>query len=165
MKQTRRCYLTRVNNNQGFVLLEVLISMMILAISMTAILRGFMIAMSTVRDNQQIEVASLLAQSLLDDFELEPPKKGKMDGSFLDDERFGEPFKDYSWEIDVEEERVTYDEIPKDPLQELEPLYNMELKIIFDDGRYKRSVPLVINTRIMDVQLFSQTAIQNNQLF
>lgn len=153
------------SKKKAFVLLEVLISMLILAVATTAILRGFIIAMSTVRENMLAETSILLAQSLLDDFELEPPKKGKLDGKFEDDERFGEPFTAFFWEIDVDEERVKYDEIPKDPLQELEPLYNMELRIIYDDGKYKRSNTLVLNTRLLDLQLFSQDAIQKNQLF
>lgn len=149
----------------AFVLLEVMISLLILTFSMTAILRGFVIAMSTVRENRLIETSSLLAQSLLDDYEIELPTEGKKDGSFSDDGRFEDAFKNFYWERVIEEEDVDYDEIPKDPLQEMEPLLNIRLKIIYDDGRYKRFTTLVVDTRLLDVQLFSQNAIQQNQLF
>jgi hypothetical protein len=150
---------------RAFVLIEVLVAMVLLAISMTAILRGFIIALSTIRENRLQETAMLLAQSLLDDYEIEPPTEGRQDGAFREDLRFAEGFENFYWERRVEEVDVDYDEIPKSPLQKFEPLYEMELRIIYDDGRFKKYTPLVLNTMLLDVQLFSSRSIQENQLY
>jgi len=150
---------------KSFVLLEVIISMLILAISMTAILRGFTIALSTIRVNRIVEISSHLAQSLLDDYDIVPPPTGYEEGDFSNDSRFGEQFEDYYWERRVDEEDIRYDDIPSDPLQEFEPIYDVELRIIYDNGKLRSFVPLTITTRLIETETFSENAISGNQLY
>ena len=161
----KKTLLGRKKRKASFILLEVIVAMLILAVGMTAILRGFMMALSTIRENRVIEQAALLAETLMDDYEVEPPLDGKKDGAFEDDDRFGDDYAFFYWERDVDEEKLKYNDRPRNPLQELEPVYDMELKIIYDDGNYRRFEAIVIHTRLSDIQLFSDDAIQANQLF
>ena len=140
--------------------------MMILSIALVGLLRGFIVSMEAMRDIRITTTASLLAESLLEDYELEPPLEGSEDGSFLDDSRFGEPFVDYRWEREVEEIEPDYDEIPRSPLQDEEPIYRMDLRIIYDSEQLRDPVvPIQITTYLMQPQIFSDDAVRSNQLF
>ncbi len=155
----------RFKRDRSFVLLEVTVALIILAVAMTGILRGFVIGLNSIRMNKIALSATLLAESMLEDFELEPPIEGRDEGEFADDDRFGEDFKNFKWRYQVKEEEVDYDDIPKDPLQEPEPLYELELDIIYDDGRHQPFVPVSVTTYLLDTQLFSTDALQSSQLF
>lgn len=150
---------------RAFVLIEVMVALVILAVAMTAILKGFVTVLATIRENTTATRAALLAETLMDDFELEPPVEGEADGSFADDIRFGEEYAAYFWEFEVEEVEIKYDGFPSNPLQEQEPLYEMTLRIIYDDKQYRRFVPVTVTTYLLDSEVFSREAMQSSQLF
>ncbi len=160
MKALTSCKVSR----RSFVLLEVTLSLLILSVTMGAALRGYVLGMNAIRENRILSVATIMAETLLDDLEIEPPVPGRTNGSFEQDPRFGEAFKDWSWERKVETEEIRYKERSRNPLQDPEPLYTMELIIRYDDGRRHRT-PLIINTYLLGAQVFSENAIQQNQLF
>jgi hypothetical protein len=149
----------------SFVLLEVLVALLILGVAMTAVLRGFMMTNHALRENLIVLEATYLADSLVQDFELEPPLPGRHDGEFADDPRFGERFERYQWELEVEEEAIRYRKVPRKALQDPEPLYPFTLRIIYDDGQYRRFVPVQVDSALLETQLFSDNALQANQLF
>jgi hypothetical protein len=148
----------------AFVLLEVTLSLLILAVTMGAALRAYIMGMNAIRENRILTVATLMAETLMDDLEIEPPIPGRMGGSFKDDPRFGEAYSVWSWERMIEEEEIKYEQKSNNPLQEAEPLYTMELKILYDDGTRQRT-PLIINTFLMSASIYSDATIQTNQLF
>jgi type II secretory pathway pseudopilin PulG len=150
---------------RSFVLLEVILSLMILSIVLTTLLRGFVIALGVIRETRIVSTATLLAESLLEDYELEPPLPGSRDGLFSDDPRFGSAFAAYRWERRVDEVSIRYARVPRNPLQEPEPLYRLELSIVYDDGRHRRFTPMRLTTYLLDTELFSDEALQENQLF
>ncbi|MCB2154238.1 type II secretion system GspH family protein [bacterium] len=149
----------------AFVLLEVMLALVILSVAMTALLRGFILSIHTIRENNIVATATLLAETLMEDYELEPPVEGQDEGFFTDDERFGEDFKNYAWEREVEESDVDYSDAPRVELQDPEPIYEMKLQIIYDDGENRRFVPIAIDTYLLETQLFSDKALEKNQLF
>jgi len=149
---------------KSFVLLEVTLSLVILSVTMTAVLRGFMLALDGARENAIIMKSSLLAQTLMEDYEIEPPDLGRENGAFEDDKRFGEEFENYFWERDVEEIDLRYDGFPRDPFAEELPLYELTLRVIYEDDRY-RYVPFEVTTFLVEPTLFGPDAIQQNQLF
>lgn len=149
---------------RSFVLLEVTLSLLILSVTMGAALRGYVLGMNAIRENRILSVATLMAETLLDDLEVEPPVPGRTNGNFAEDPRFGEAFEDWSWERVVDTEEIRYKERSRNPLQEPEPIYTMQLTIRYDDGRRQRT-PLIINTYLLGAQIFSDNAIQQNQLF
>ncbi len=153
------------NRERAFILLEVMLALLILAVAMTAILRGFIMSLGTIRENTIMMKSSLLVETLLDDYELEPPVDGRADGSFADDKRFGPEWKSYFWERDVEEEDVDYDGFASDPLQEREPILFMTLRIVYDDGQYRRFVPIEVETALLPSEVFTRESLQSSQLF
>jgi len=150
---------------RAFVLLEVMIALIILAVAMTAILRGFVIVLGTIRENATALKATLLVESLMDDLELEPPVEGHADGKFEDDDRFGEEYAAFGWDREVEEVQVKYDGFPADPMQEEEPLYKMTIKITYDDGKYRSFTPITVTTYLLGSEVFDREALQSSQLF
>lgn len=150
---------------RAFVLLEVMVALIILAVAMTAILRGFIVVLGTIRENATALKATLLAESLLDDLELEPPAEGHAEGDFADDDRFGEEYAHFSWDREVEEESVRYDGFPADPMQDEEPLYKMTVKILYDDGKYRKFTPIVVTTYLLENEIHTREALQSSQLF
>jgi hypothetical protein len=88
-----------------------------------------------------------------------------MEGKFSDDPRFGEAFAGWKWEMEVEEIEVDYDERPQGVLfQETEAIYKANIRILFDNGERDESF-LEFDTFLMDPDIFSQQALQENQLF
>lgn len=154
-----------MTRRRSFVLLEVLVALVILGITLTALLRGFMVGMNAMRELKIMNTASQLAESLLDDFELEPPRDGKGEGRFADDPRFGEEFANYTWEYSVEEDDIRYRDTPRGTRQEQEPIRTLELTIRYDDGVHRQFVPIRLTTYLMETQLFTDRALQANQLF
>ncbi|MEQ8820045.1 MAG: prepilin-type N-terminal cleavage/methylation domain-containing protein [Sumerlaeia bacterium] len=153
----------------GFVLLEVMIALVILAMTLVALLRGFALALGTVRSNNATATASFLAASLMEDYELEPPLRDQ-DGKFSEDPRFGEAFENYGYEVTIEEEDVRYRDEDREPLRELDPMYKMTLKIRYTPGEdgYDQSdskVLIAVDSYLVETQLFSKEAMQQNQLF
>src|SRR5947208_791636 len=87
----------------GFVLLEVVISLVILGIAVATIMRSFTISMAAIRKNDVSVQAFVLAESMLQSLEVTPPQKGKLTGSFEAD-----GFPNYSWEMNAKEEDIKY---------------------------------------------------------
>lgn len=150
---------------RGFVLLEVLVSIVIIAVAMVALLKGFVVALDTLKKIRLNETSVVLARTLMDDMILEPPDEGSFKGNFSDDGRFGENYKDWKWEMEVEADEPEYRKRPRGKLtQDLERVYTANLRIIHEDQFGARTM-INLNTILMDQDIYSATAIQGNQLF
>lgn len=152
---------------RGFMLLEVLIAVVIIGIAFVAILKGFASSLQTMSNVRLNEQAIYLAETLLDDLEVEPPAEGIYEGSFADDEvRFGETFKDFSYRIEVEEVVPRYREKAEGkPRQDLEPFHQVLLKVIHRDRRGRDRALVTLHTILMEPTLFSDQSLQSNQVF
>ncbi len=158
--------LTIHRRDRAFVLMEVLVAMVIVAIAMTGLLRGFVLALDTVQKIYLNETAIILGKSVMDDLILEPPAEGEYELQFADDPRFGEAFMNWSFQLEIEADEPDYDQRPPGKmLQELEEIYIVDrLSIFFEDDFGRREV-LRLHTLIIEPDLFSQAALQQNQLF
>lgn len=158
---------------RSFVLLEVTLALIILAVAMAAVLRAFVIGFDAIKMNKVSMTGTILAESLLEDLELVPPGEGRVEGRFDEDPRFGPEYERFTWERDVEIEEIDYNDLElSDPLQDMEALYKIKLRIFYDTGRpssRRRGSSLftvvTLDTYLLDAQLFSDTALQGNQLF
>lgn len=157
---------------RSFVLLEVTLALVILALAMAAVLRAFVIGFDSIKMNKVSLTASVLAGALLDDLEIVPPGEGRVEGRFDADPRFGPDYERFTWVRDVEIEEVDYDDLEvADPLQELEVLYHVKLRILYDTGRPSRKrqpglfAAVSIDTYLLEVQAYSDPSLQGNQLF
>jgi type II secretory pathway pseudopilin PulG len=152
----------------GFILLEVLVAMVIVAVVFVAVLRGCYLALGMSKKVRANEQAIFLAESLLADYELEPPVEDfEREGSFGDDPRFGEEFAGFTYRIRATEEDIRYREKPKGkPRQDLEPLVHMTIDIFHQPkGRDEPQRLLTLNTYVPEPTIFSNEALQSNQLF
>ncbi|MEO8377545.1 MAG: type II secretion system protein [Candidatus Sumerlaeota bacterium] len=154
-----------MERRRAFVLLEILVAIVIVSIALVAIMKGFVLSLDSLKRIRMNEKAFVLARSLMDDMILEPPDEGTFDGNFTDDPRFGEEYSGWRWSLDVEAEEPDYDERPRGRLtQDLEEVYNARLKIMYDKNNEKKTY-INISTILLDSDVFSQAAIQGNQLF
>ena len=149
----------------AFILLEVMVSLVIVGVSMTALLRGFVMSLDTVKKVRMNEVAIFLAEAFVDDLVLEPPPEGRFDGRFDSDPRFGEAFEGWQWELTVEAEEPRYRERPRGlPFRRIEHEYHARIVIAHRDD-FGRTVYLTLDTILMDPDVFSLQSMQANQLF
>lgn len=158
--------LTVHRHDRAFVLLEVLVALVIVAVAMTGLLRGFVLALDTVKKIHQNETAILLGKSMMDDLVIEPAAEGDYEIDLGEDPRYGEDFDGWSIELEIVADEPDYKlRPPGKMLQELEAVYIVErLSIYFEDDFGRREV-LRLHTILLEPDLFSQAAIQQNQLF
>ncbi len=167
-----RIHKTRKN---GFVLLEVILSVMILGIAIAALLRSFTVSLASARKAQIVTTATLLAQQILEEYEVIPPESDHMEGSFGSAEesfdqdmaaREMKQFQNYYYRVDVEEVPVEYEDITymtRD--SELDILKKISITIIYDDGHLKRFTPVRVETYLTATEKFSYTSRSENRLY
>lgn len=163
---------------RGFVLLEVILSIMILGIAIAALLRSFTISLASARRAQITTTATLLAQHILEEYEVVPPQEDHMEGSFApSDEDYyydeveearkeSRRLKHYYWMVDVEIIDVDYpDHTFEGDLEDFERLIKLSVTIIYDDGQMKRFIPVRLETYLTEIEKFTYTSKRENQLF
>ncbi len=149
----------------AFILLEVLVSLVLVGVSMTALMRGFVVSLDTVKKVRMNEVALFLAEAISNDMILEPPPEGRFEGRFERDPRFGESFEGWSWRLVVDAQEPRYRERPRGlPFRRLEHEYHARLEIRYED-EFERTTYIQLDTILMDPDVFSAQALQQNQLF
>ena len=89
---------------KGFMLLEVVVSIVILTSGLVFVTRVYSTAKSAIQRSQVLFESSLLLESALFEYE----EKGKIESDFKDGKQFSDN-KDYSWSIRTEE-------APEDPV-------------------------------------------------
>lgn len=137
----------------AFALLEVLISITILAIVITTVLRSFSQSMAAVRKMEIRTKAFAFAQQLLDEYEVNPPPEGEINGGFGDD------YWEYSFTTRVEYEEPDYDldNNGKD-VKRFIPMRYISIQIHYDNGTLKPITPCRIETAIMGFERFTPEA-------
>lgn len=143
----------------GFVMMEVIVSLVILGISIATLMRSFTISMSAIRKNDITTQACVLAEGLMQEFELTPPTNPHMQGSFEE-----QGFPKYSWTMELEEENPDYRDV-KVKKQDLKPLRHMHLTITYDDQRYRKFSPIQVDLYLPPVERFSWNSKFLNELF
>lgn len=157
-----------VRRARGFVLLEVMISIVIIAIAVVALLKGFVISLDRLNKIRREEQALYLARSVMDDLQLNPPPARTFEGNFSDDPRYGDDFTGWRYRIEVEAEEPDYTERPAGTInQDLEQIYYVHLEILLaQDERSREATPVIsVYTALMEADVFGTKAIQENQLF
>ncbi|MBI1785408.1 type II secretion system protein [Candidatus Sumerlaeota bacterium] len=137
----------------AFVLLEVVISLTILAVTVTAILRSFSQSFSAARQLEARTQAVFFAQQLLDEFEINPPPEGTREGGF------GEAYKEYSYMLKVEYEEPKYRaNVFSREVEQFYPLRTLTLDIYYNNGRNKEFRALTLHSAVIGFERFSEQA-------
>ena len=141
---------TQRPRRKAFVLLEVLISMTIIAITLSAVLRSFSQSLKAVRKLEVETQAAFFAQQLLDEFEINPPEEGRTEGGFGDD------YWQYYFLVEVEYEEPNYDEANRhEEVNQFFPFRTIHIEIRYDNGIIKPFRALSVDSAIMGFERFS----------
>lgn len=153
---------------RAFVLLEVMIAIMIVAIALVALVKGFVISLDRLGRLRAEEQALYLARSLMDDLQLNPPPAKTFEGKFSDDSRYGDEFAGWRYKLEIESEEPDYEERPIGKInQDLEQVYYVHLEISKGEDDRARETRTILNlyTVLMEADIYSVKALQANQLF
>lgn len=150
----------RTRRAAGFVLLEVLVSMVILGISVATMMRSFTMSLSALRTNQIVLQATVLCDQLVQDLELAPPERSGSDGTF---EEQGHP--QFSWSVRYTEEEPRYRSATTKNKVDLRPIRHATVKVYHDDGRRKRWAPVTVDVHLMPLERWSYQSKFFNELF
>ena len=108
---------------RGFVLLEVIVSLAILGIALSMVMKSLTISLRVAQRSQRVTTATMLARDLIEKWELKPPPTG------ITRENFGKEYPGLSFEVSYELEEIEYDDVSE--LEEGRPAYmrRVSLKI------------------------------------
>ena len=86
----------------AFVLLEVVVSLAILAIALSAVLRSLTMSMRAATLSRQVTVATMLSRNLIAEWELAPPAPGALEGDF------SPMYPNFTYEATLQAEEIDY---------------------------------------------------------
>lgn len=152
--------MNRTSRRRAFMLLEVILSLAILALASAVVMRAYTVSMKTIQKSEIITVATFLAESLVEEMDLRGWKSGRQEGNF------GERFPEYYWAAKVEERRLSYNHVGSGvKADDLEPLQTIEVAIYYQRGDHKPYSPLRFSYHPLRLEAFSSQAKFENQLF
>ncbi|HQH12486.1 MAG TPA: type II secretion system protein [Candidatus Sumerlaeota bacterium] len=166
----------RLPSGRGFVLLEVILCILILGLSMGAFLRSFTVSLNTARKSQILTTATLLAQQVLEEYEVIPPQGNHEEGSFVgnegdyDEDNFPNlekaQYKNYYWSVDMEEILVEYPDASfEGDTKDFENLTKMTVSIIYNDKNLRHFIPIKVTTYLTNAEKFTNNSKRENKLY
>jgi prepilin-type N-terminal cleavage/methylation domain-containing protein len=148
-------------SSDGFALLEVLVSLVILGISVAAVMQSFTVSMKAIRRNDEVTKACMLAETLIQDLNVQPPTSRFINGNF---ESMGHP--EFSYEVETREEEPSPRDLgAKGQLEGLRPLVICRLKMRHTDRQSRTRLVLDTSFLLMPIERFSADAKLWNGIF
>ncbi len=144
----------------GFVLLEIIVSMVILGIALATMMRSFTLSIAAVRKNDITTQATVLGETILQTLEAEPPSSGKVTGDF---ELEGAP--NFSFEAEIERQRLRYRIKTQTRPTNLRELQITRMQIKHNDQRGRISTPIDAYLVLQPIERFSYESKLRNELF
>lgn len=121
---------------RAFTLLEVMVSLAILAVALTVIMRSFTLSLRAARLQERITVATLLARGLVEEFEIIPPQLGTSSGEF------GSAYEGYSYEALYEDRTIDYPDLPAlDAVGKMVPMRRVAVDIYWRPAKNEERKP------------------------
>lgn len=152
--------LRRRSRATGFILLEVIVAIVILGLSIATLMRSFTLSMRAIRKNDVTTTACMLADRLVQEFELKPPEGKQSEGSFED---LGYP--NYKWTAKYVEEDIRYRLKTKGKVEGLRGLKLVTVNILYDDQRMRQFSPIQLDLYLPPIERFSAESKFRNELF
>jgi prepilin-type N-terminal cleavage/methylation domain-containing protein len=145
----------------GFALLEVLVSLVILGITVAAVMQSFTISVQAIRKNDRVTIACMLAETLIQDLNVQPPTTRFINGNF---ESMGHA--DFSYEVETREEEPNSRDLgARASIEGLRPLVLCRLKLRHTDKMGRPSDVLDTTFLLMPLERFSPDAKLWNGIF
>lgn len=133
----------------GFVLLEVILSLTILGFSVAAFMRSFNQSLQAAKRMEIQTQAMFFAQQLMDYFEIVPPREGTAEGGF------GVDYKYYSYQVDLRYENPEYDwKFDTDGVEQFFAERPYKIRIIYNDGNHAPYVAFTAESSIVGFEKF-----------
>lgn len=151
----------RKNPARGFILLEVIVSMVIISVTVASILRCFSVSIRGTHNAEIATTATMLANELLQEFEIQLPEEDQVSGDFQED---GFPF--YYWEANIEEVEVDYPDISfEGEIEDFTNLTQITIDVYYDDGHRRpyRAVHLV--SYVTGLEKFTYESKRANKIY
>jgi len=147
--------------SRSFILLEILVALVILGVALAAVLRSFTNGLKSISYDRKISQAVLLAQALLEDFEIEPPEEDRAEGTFEPD------WPDYSYQAEFERVAIKYRDITASTFKRnLEPMRKVTLRIYYRGPNSIRTVSLLeLETYLTDIEKYAPATKNMHGLF
>jgi Tfp pilus assembly protein PilV len=145
----------------AFVLLEILIAIVLLGIALASVLQCFTNGLKSVSYDRKITQAVLLAQGLLEDFEIEAPEEEKVEGNF------GTEFPGFSYTAEFKQVPIKYRDITATMFKkEMEPMRKVAVRIYYHPVNGTKTVRLLdFETCLTDIEKYAPGAKNLNGLF
>lgn len=146
---------------RSFVLLEILIAMVILGMALAGVLQCFTGGLKSISYDRRITQAILLAQGLLDDFEVEAPEEDKVEGDF------GPDFPDFSYVAEFKRVEIKYRDVTSAMhKKELESLRQVTVRIYHKPPSATKTACLLdFETCLTGIEKYARTTRELNALF
>ncbi len=152
------CFERCRKNISGFVLMEVIVSMLIIGIALSVILRSFNTSADSNVRTQISTTALFLIQKILFeiDFNTDDYKEGTYEGSFGDD------YPNFYWRITAYEYEPEYDDVTlENDIEEVAGLKDYQIDIVYNDQRGRYFIPISLKTSALGAEKFSYASIQS----
>jgi len=149
------------STRSGFLLLEVIISLIIISVAITSVLRCFSVAMRGTRNAEIATTASLLANQLMQEFEILLPENDQAEGDFSED-----GFPNYYWQASVEEIVLDYPDMTLEAnIDDFKTLYELTIDVFYDDQRRRTYRACHLVTYVTGLEKFTHVSKQENRLY
>jgi len=147
----------------GFILLEVLVSLTILSLALSAVMRSITLSLRAASLSRQVSTASILARGLIDGWEIERPEPGQSTGDF------GPAYPRYHWTLDYEPTAIDYPDaaIPSD-VERPVPLRMLHLTVTYVRPGADRRDPVAVlrvDSALTDSEMFTPQAREANEIW
>lgn len=150
----------RSPRTNGFVLLEVLLSLMILGIAVAAFMRSFTQSLAAAKRIEVQSQAALLARKLMDQMEMTPPADGSSDGDF------GTNYPAYTYRVTMEYEEPNYGKLDGDDgIEQYYAMRQVEIEINYDDKVHTPFQALRMTTALSGFEKFTYQSKQSYMNF
>lgn len=134
----------------AFALVEVLVSMTILGIALTAIMKSLSQSLKSARIQERQTMAMFLARQMLDEFEFTPPLPGESEGGF------GDAYKYYFYRVDTRIKDPSYRDIDvPDEIDRLFAIRTYRVEILYEDEYTEPQVLLTLDSAVQNFEKFS----------
>jgi len=142
----------------GFVLMEVIVSMLIIGIALSVILRSFNTCADSNIRTQIATTALFLTQKVLFDVDFNPEKykKGTYEGNF------GEDYPNFYWSVTAYEIEPEYEDVTlENDIEDMATLKEYKIDIVYNDQKGRNFIPISLKTAGMGAEKFSYESIQS----
>lgn len=124
----------------GFILLEVLVSILILSIGLVAVLGAFSSSTKIIANTKRYSEAVQLAERKMFEFQTTPMENWQT----RDSGDFGDQYPEYSWEIEIQEKDSEFPDFDSEITLEPQKYYQITLRIKYEEqGRISVPIELV----------------------